>query len=176
VLAEVVGKLRTLPPLVFAAECDKLRAKMASVAAGEAFMLQGGDCAETFADVTAGNIQGKLRTLLSMAVVLTYAAQVPIVKVGRMAGQFAKPRSSATETRDGVTLPAYRGDAVNGFDFTAEAREPGWLMLVPQAGLALLCVAIGLCPGPLVARLVRLAEGLVRAPAGSGGAPPSRPC
>ena len=123
-LAEVVGKLRTLPPLVFAAECDKLRVKMASVAAGEAFMLQGGDCAETFADVTAANIQGKLRTLLSMAVVLTYAAQVPIVKVGRMAGQFAKPRSSATETREGVTLPAYRGDAVNGFDFTAEAREP----------------------------------------------------
>ena len=123
-LADVIGKLRTLPPLVFAAECDKLRAKMASVATGEAFMLQGGDCAETFADVTAANIQGKLRTLLSMAVVLTYAAQVPIVKVGRMAGQFAKPRSSATETREGVTLPAYRGDAVNGFDFTAEAREP----------------------------------------------------
>ena len=82
---------------------------MASVAAGEAFMLQGGDCAETFDGVTAANIQGKLRTLLSMAVVLTYAAQVPIVKVGRLAGQFAKPRSSATETRDGVTLPAYRG-------------------------------------------------------------------
>ena len=114
-LAEVVGRLRKLPPLVFAAECDKLRTKMASVAAGEAFMLQGGDCAETFAEVTAANIQGKLRTLLSMAVVLTYAAQVPIVKVGRMAGQFAKPRSSATETRNGITLPAYRGDAVNGF-------------------------------------------------------------
>ena len=97
---------------------------MASVAAGEAFMLQGGDCAETFDGVTAANIQGKLRTLLSMAVVLTYAAQVPIVKVGRIAGQFAKPRSSDTETRDGVTLPAYRGDAVNGFAFTAEARTP----------------------------------------------------
>jgi 3-deoxy-7-phosphoheptulonate synthase len=123
-VAEVVDKLRKLPPLVFAAECDKLRTKMASVAAGEAFMLQGGDCAETFADVTAANIQGKLRTLLSMAVVLTYAAQVPIVKVGRMAGQFAKPRSSGTETRNGVTLPAYRGDAVNGFEFTAQAREP----------------------------------------------------
>jgi hypothetical protein len=123
-VAAVVDKLRKLPPLVFAAECDKLRTKMASVAAGEAFMLQGGDCAETFADVTAANIQGKLRTLLSMAVVLTYAAQVPIVKVGRMAGQFAKPRSSATETREGVTLPAYRGDAVNGFEFTAQAREP----------------------------------------------------
>jgi 3-deoxy-7-phosphoheptulonate synthase len=108
-LADVVGKLRTLPPLVFAAECDKLRTKMASVAAGEAFMLQGGDCAETFADVTAANIQGKLRTLLSMAVVLTYAAQVPIVKVGRMAGQFAKPRSSATETREGLTNPTPSG-------------------------------------------------------------------
>ena len=108
-VAQVVAKLRTLPPLVFAGECDELRTKMASVAAGEAFILQGGDCAETFDGVTAANIQGKLRTLLSMAVVLTYAAQVPIVKVGRMAGQFAKPRSSATETREGVTLPAYRG-------------------------------------------------------------------
>ncbi|SEQ62708.1 class II 3-deoxy-7-phosphoheptulonate synthase [Microlunatus flavus] len=123
-LADVVDRLRVLPPLVFAAECDALRAKMASVAAGEAFFLQGGDCAETFAGVTAQNIQGKLRTLLSMAVVLTYAAQVPIVKVGRMAGQYAKPRSSDNETRGGVTLPAYRGDAVNGFDFTEAARIP----------------------------------------------------
>ena len=135
-LADVVGKLRTLPPLVFAAECDKLRAKMASVAAGEAFMLQGGDCAETFAEVTAANIQGKLRTLLSMAVVLTYAAQVPIVKVGRMAGQFAKPRSSAIETRSGVALPAYRGDAVNGFDFTLKPAGPirsdSWRSTTPQ--------------------------------------------
>ena len=120
----VVTRLRTLPPLVFAGECDELRNKMASVAAGAAFILQGGDCAETFDGVTAANIQGKLRTLLSMAVVLTYAAQVPIVKIGRMAGQFAKPRSKATETREGVTLPAYRGDAVNGSEFTAEAREP----------------------------------------------------
>ena len=112
-LADVLSKLRTLPPLVFAAECDKLRAKMASVAAGEAFMLQGGDCAETFAEVTAANIQGKLRTLLSMAVVLTYAAQVPIVKVGRMAGQFAKPRSSAMETRERrhtARVPGRRGE------------------------------------------------------------------
>ncbi|MFC7620743.1 class II 3-deoxy-7-phosphoheptulonate synthase [Microlunatus sp. GCM10028923] len=121
-VAEVVARLRALPPLVFAGECDELRAKLASVAAGEAFLLQGGDCAETFAGVTAGNIQGKLRTLLSMAVVLTYAAQVPIVKVGRMAGQYTKPRSSDTETRDGVTLPAYRGDSVNGFAFTPESR------------------------------------------------------
>jgi len=120
----VIAKLRTLPPLVFAGECDDLRTKMASVAAGEAFLLQGGDCAETFEGVTAANIQGKLRTLLSMAVVLTYAAQVPIVKVGRMAGQYAKPRSSGSETRDGQTLPAYRGDAVNGFAFTSESREP----------------------------------------------------
>ena len=123
-VAAVVARLRTLPPLVFAGECDELRSKMASVAAGEAFILQGGDCAETFDGVTAANIQGKLRTLLSMAVVLTYAAQVPIVKIGRLAGQFAKPRSSATETRGGVTLPAYRGDAVNGSQFTADAREP----------------------------------------------------
>ncbi len=83
-VAEVVARLRTLPPLVFAGECDELRTKLSSVAAGEAFVLQGGDCAETFDGVTAANIQGKLRTLLSMAVVLTYAAQVPIVKVGRM--------------------------------------------------------------------------------------------
>ena len=107
-LDETIAKLRRLPPLVFAGECDDLRAKMASVAAGEAFLLQGGDCAETFDGVTAANIQGKLRTLLSMAVVLTYAAQVPIVKVGRMAGQYAKPRSSGNETRGEVTLPAYR--------------------------------------------------------------------
>jgi len=123
-LESVLAKLRVLPPLVFAGECDELRAKMASVAAGEAFLLQGGDCAETFDGVTAANIQGKLRTLLSMAVVLTYAAQVPIVKVGRMAGQYAKPRSADVETRGAVTLPAYRGDAVNGVDFTEAARRP----------------------------------------------------
>jgi 3-deoxy-7-phosphoheptulonate synthase len=123
-VGEVIGKLRRLPPLVFAAECDQLRFKMASVAAGEAFVLQGGDCAETFDGVTAANLQGKLRTLLSMAVVLTYAAQVPIVKIGRIAGQYAKPRSADNETRDGVTLPAYRGDAVNGFAFTPESRRP----------------------------------------------------
>ncbi len=123
-VAGVVARLRTLPPLVFAAECDALRSKMSSVAAGEAFLLQGGDCAETFDGVTAANIQGKLRTLLSMAVVLTYAAQVPIVKVGRMAGQYAKPRSSGSESRGDQILPAYRGDAVNGFAFTAKDRRP----------------------------------------------------
>lgn len=100
-----------------------MRAKIAEAAAGRAFILQAGDCAETFDSVTAANIQRKLRVLLSMAVVLTYAARVPVVKLGRIAGQYAKPRSKATETRDGVTLPSYRGDGVNGLEFTAEARR-----------------------------------------------------
>jgi 3-deoxy-7-phosphoheptulonate synthase len=119
-----VSRLRTAPPLVFAGECDDLKGKIAQVARGEAFLLQGGDCAETFAGVTADNVRNKLRVLLQMAVVLTYAASVPVVKVGRIAGQYAKPRSSDFETRDGVTLPAYRGDAVNGYDFTPESRIP----------------------------------------------------
>ncbi|KQP66728.1 MULTISPECIES: class II 3-deoxy-7-phosphoheptulonate synthase [Nocardioides] len=119
-----VAQLRTMPPLVFAGECDELKGKLAAVARGEAFLLQGGDCAETLAGVTADNVRNKLRVLLQMAVVLTYAASVPVVKVGRLAGQYAKPRSSDLETREGVTLPAYRGDAVNGFEFTPEARVP----------------------------------------------------
>ena len=119
-----VARLRTMPPLVFAGECDELKDKIAAVSRGEAFMLMGGDCAETFDGVTADNVRNKLRVLLQMAVVLTYAASVPVVKVGRIAGQYAKPRSSDLETREGVTLPAYRGDAVNGFDFTAESRMP----------------------------------------------------
>jgi 3-deoxy-7-phosphoheptulonate synthase len=119
-----VARLRTMPPLVFAGECDDLKDKIAAVSRGEAFMLMGGDCAETFAGVTADNVRNKLRVLLQMAVVLTYAASVPVVKVGRIAGQYAKPRSSDLETREGVTLPAYRGDAVNGFEFTPEARVP----------------------------------------------------
>jgi 3-deoxy-7-phosphoheptulonate synthase len=119
-----VAKLRSVPPLVFAGECDELKAKLAAVTRGEAFLLQGGDCAETFAGVTADNVRNKLRVLLQMAVVLTYAASVPVVKVGRIAGQYAKPRSSDLETREGVTLPAYRGDAVNGFEFTEAARIP----------------------------------------------------
>ena len=121
---EVVAKLRRLPPLVFAGECDRLRTKLARVAAGESFLLQGGDCAETFDGVTADNVGNKLQVLLSMAVVLTYAASVPVVKVGRIAGQYAKPRSSDTETRGSTTLPTYRGDAVNGHEFTAAARQP----------------------------------------------------
>ena len=123
-LAAAVRRLENLPPLVFAGECDQLRERLAGVARGEAFLLQGGDCAETFAGTTADSIRGKLQTLLQMAVVLTYAASVPVVKVGRMAGQFGKPRSAATEVRDGVELPAYRGDAVNGIEFTAAARTP----------------------------------------------------
>ena len=123
-LSTVLRVLEKMPPLVFAGECDQLRERLACVARGEAFLLQGGDCAETFDGMTAGSIRGKLRTLLQMAIVLTYAASVPVVKVGRMAGQFAKPRSSATEVRDGVALPVYRGDAVNGLDFTAAARMP----------------------------------------------------
>ena len=119
-----VARLRTLPPLVFAGECDELTDKLAAVTRGEAFLLQGGDCAETFDGVTADNVRNKLRVLLQMAVVLTYAASVPVVKLGRLAGQYAKPRSSDTETRDGITLPAYRGDAVNGFEFTEASRIP----------------------------------------------------
>jgi len=123
-LEQVTAQLRNMPPLVFAGECDALKSKLAQAAQGRAFILQGGDCAETFDALTASSIRGRLRVLLSMAVVLTYAAEVPVVKIGRIAGQFAKPRSSDTETRGGVTLPAYRGDAVNGFDFTAESRRP----------------------------------------------------
>ncbi len=120
----VVDRLRRQPPLVFAGECDLLRERLAAVARGEAFLLQGGDCAETFDGVGADDVRNKLQVLLSMAVVLTYAASVPVVKVGRIAGQYAKPRSSDSETRDGVTLPAYRGDAVNGHAFTPESRTP----------------------------------------------------
>jgi len=123
-LDEVVRRLSDLPPLVAAAECDQLRERLAAVARGEAFLLQGGDCAETFAGATADSIRGKFQTLLQMAVVLTYAASVPVVKVGRMAGQFGKPRSAATEVRDGLELPVYRGDAVNGIEFTTASRTP----------------------------------------------------
>ncbi|UGQ10006.1 3-deoxy-7-phosphoheptulonate synthase class II [Yinghuangia sp. ASG 101] len=123
-LSSALADLASYPPLVFAGECDQLRGRLASVAAGEAFLLQGGDCAETFTGNTADAIRNKLKTLLQMAVVLTYAASVPVVKVGRMAGQYSKPRSQPVETRDGVTLPTYRGDAVNDLAFTADARIP----------------------------------------------------
>ena len=121
-VAQVKSQLATLPPLVFAGEVDILRSRLAQAAAGKAFLLQGGDCAETFADATADRIRNRVKTLLQMAVVLTYGASLPVIKMGRMAGQFAKPRSSDTETRGDITLPAYRGDIVNGYDFTPEAR------------------------------------------------------
>ncbi len=112
------------PPLVFAGEARRLKAQLARAAEGRAFVLQGGDCAESFADFTANIIRDTFRVLLQMSVVLTFGASLPVVKMGRMAGQFAKPRSSDTETQGGVTLPSYRGDIVNGPEFTAEARTP----------------------------------------------------
>src|SRR2546423_1291853 len=123
-LADVEAQLATFPPLVFAGEARNLKKALARVAAGEAFLLQGGDCAESFAEHGANNIRDFFRVLLQMAVVLTYAGAVPVVKVGRIAGQFAKPRSSSTETIDGVELPSYRGDIVNDIAFTPEARTP----------------------------------------------------
>jgi len=122
-LARVKSELSIQPPLVFAGEVDTLRTRLAAAASGEAFLLQGGDCAETFADATADRIRNRVKTLLQMAVVLMYGSSMPVIKMGRMAGQFAKPRSSDTETREGITLPAYRGDAVNGYDFTEESRR-----------------------------------------------------
>lgn len=121
-LEEVKAILATYPPLVFAGEVDILKSRLAQAASGKAFLLQGGDCAETFADATADRIRNRVKTMLQMAVVLTYGASMPVVKMGRMAGQFAKPRTSDTETREGIELPAYRGDAVNGYDFTLESR------------------------------------------------------
>lgn len=122
-VAAASAELATMPPLVFAGEVDILRTRLAEAARGEAFLLQGGDCAETFAGATADQIRNRVKTVLQMAVVLTYGASMPVVKMGRMAGQFAKPRSSDFETRGSVTLPAYRGDIVNGYDFTPESRE-----------------------------------------------------
>ncbi|MEN9620626.1 MAG: phospho-2-dehydro-3-deoxyheptonate aldolase [Actinomycetota bacterium] len=122
-VAAASAELASLPPLVFAGEVDMLRDRLARAARGEAFLLQGGDCAETFAGATADQIRNRVKTILQMAVVLTYGASMPVIKMGRMAGQFAKPRSSDTETRGDVTLPAYRGDIVNGYDFTPESRQ-----------------------------------------------------
>lgn len=123
-LAKAVAELKSLPPLVFAGECDELKVRIADAAAGKAFWLQGGDCAETFGSATADSIRNRIKTILQMAAVLQYQSSLPVIKVGRMAGQFAKPRSNDTETRNGVTLPAYRGDAVNGLEFTEESRTP----------------------------------------------------
>ncbi len=124
VLNAVEEQLATFPPLVFAGEARKLKRSLAKVAAGEAFLLQGGDCAESFHEHRADNIRDFFRVFLQMSVVLTFAASQPVVKVGRVAGQFAKPRSSDTETINGVTLPSYRGDIINDSAFTPEARIP----------------------------------------------------
>src|SRR5208282_520542 len=123
-LNTVEKELASFPPLVFAGEARALKKALAEVAAGRAFMLQGGDCAETFSEHGADPIRDFFRVFLQMAVVLTFAAARPVVKIGRIAGQFAKPRSSDTETQDGVELPSYRGDIINDIAFTPEARTP----------------------------------------------------
>ena len=123
-LADVEKQLSTFPPLVFAGEARNLKKQLARVANGQAFLLQGGDCAESFAEHGANNIRDFFRMFLQMAVVLTYAAASPVVKVGRVAGQFAKPRSSPIEKRDGKELPSYRGDIINDYAFTEQARRP----------------------------------------------------
>ncbi|MFC4625179.1 class II 3-deoxy-7-phosphoheptulonate synthase [Daeguia caeni] len=123
-LADVEARLRTYPPLVFAGEARKLKSQLAEVAEGKAFLLQGGDCAESFAEHGADNIRDFFRVFLQMAVVLTFGASKPVVKVGRIAGQFAKPRSSDVEVKDGVELPSYRGDIINGIEFDPVARIP----------------------------------------------------
>src|SRR3954469_8460547 len=123
-LGAVKARLASFPPLVFAGEARNLKKSLARVAVGDAFLLQGGDCAESFEDHSANSIRDFFRLFLQMAVVLTFAAASPVVKVGRIAGQFAKPRSSDNETIDGVTLPSYRGDIINDIGFTPESRIP----------------------------------------------------
>ncbi|MDP2740676.1 MAG: 3-deoxy-7-phosphoheptulonate synthase class II [Pseudorhodobacter sp.] len=123
-LQAVEAQLGKMPPLVFAGEARKLKRVLGQVAAGQAFLLQGGDCAESFAEFSADNIRDTFKVMLQMAIVLTWGAKLPVVKVGRMAGQFAKPRSAGTEVIGGVELPSYRGDIINGFDFTPAARVP----------------------------------------------------
>ncbi len=123
-LARVEARLGRMPPLVFAGEARRLRSELAAVVDGRAFLLQGGDCAESFAEFTADSIRDTFKVMLQMAVVLTFGAKCPVVKIGRMAGQFAKPRSAPTEIVDGIELPSYRGDIINDFEFTADGREP----------------------------------------------------
>ncbi|MGG7090915.1 3-deoxy-7-phosphoheptulonate synthase class II [Campylobacter sp. 1BO] len=123
-LQEVEKRLQSFPPLVFAGEARNLKSELANVCEGKAFLLQGGDCAESFMNFNANNIRDMFKVILQMAIVLTYAGSCPIVKVGRMAGQFAKPRSSDEEVLNGVSLPSYRGDIINGFEFDELARVP----------------------------------------------------
>ena len=122
-IESVERQLAALPPLVFAGEARNLQDNLAQVAEGKAFLLQGGDCAESFAEFNANKIRDTFRVILQMSVALTYGGSLPVVKMGRIAGQFAKPRSSDSETKDGVTLPSYRGDNINGLEFTAESRK-----------------------------------------------------
>ena len=129
-LEAAVAELRTLPPLVFAGECDQLMGRLAQACEGRAFVLMGGDCAETFEANTADSIKARLQTVLQMAVVLTYAASLPVVKVGRLAGQYFKPRSKPIEVRDGIELTSYLGDAVNAIDFDPVKRRPDAQRLV----------------------------------------------
>ena len=135
-LTEVEKQLATYPPLVFAGEARTLRQSLARVGRGEAFLLQGGDCAESFKEFHANNIRDTFRVLLQMAVVMTFGAGVPVVKVGRIAGQYAKPRSSPTETIEGETLPSYRGDNINAMEFEAGARAPDPQRLLRAYGQA----------------------------------------
>ena len=123
-LNAVEAQLARFPLLIFAGEARRLKAELGRVSQGQAFLLQGGDCAESFAEFSSDNIRDTFKVMLQMAVVMTWGAQLPVVKVGRMAGQFAKPRSAPTEVMNGAELPSYRGDIVNGFDFTAESRVP----------------------------------------------------
>src|SRR5665213_2212212 len=135
-VASVEAELRRMPPWVFAGEARRLKDLLGDVAHGKAFLLQGGDCAESFKEFRADNIRDTFRLMLQMAVVLTFAGGKPVVKVGRIAGQFAKPRSETTETKDGVTLPSYRGDIINGMEFDLAARTPDPERLIKAYGQA----------------------------------------
>ena len=148
-LAAVEAELATFPPLVFAGEARELKQELAEAAAGRAFLLQGGDCAESFAEHRADTIRDFFRVFLQMAVVLTYAGGCPVVKLGRIAGQFAKPRSAPTESQDGMELPSYRGDIINDIAFTPEARtpDPARLMSAYRQSAATLNLLARLRPG-----------------------------
>jgi len=123
-LSDVLDTIKSFPPLVFAGETRHLKTQLAEVVDGKAFLLQGGDCAESFAEFNPDNIRDTFKLMLQMSLVLTYSASLPVVKVGRIAGQFSKPRSSPTEVKDGVELPSYLGDNINGIEFDEKARIP----------------------------------------------------
>src|SRR3981189_3358181 len=171
-LADVEAQLATFPPLVFAGEARNLKKALGRVANGEAFLLQGGDCSESFAESGANNIRDFFRVLLQMAVVLTYAGALPVVKVGRIAGQFAKPRSSPGEAVNGVELPSYRGDIVNDIAFTQQARTPDpqrQLMAYRQSAATLNLLRAFATGG--FANLGSVPQGMLGFPQGSPRAP-----